>query len=113
LRDELGLEDPLDATPEDITSWDDLQAHRRKVRGWMRRVIDESTDEELVAQRSPVWPDNPAAMLVSRADVLAHILLHERAHHGDVSTALSALGGEAPATDYLVYLFFKRRAANS
>jgi uncharacterized damage-inducible protein DinB len=109
LRDQLELGDPLDLTPNELSSWDDLQPHRLKVRAWMRRVIDESTDADLARPTARVWEDSPASMMVSKAEVLSHILLHERGHHGDVSNALSQLGAAVPEVDYLVYLFFKRR----
>jgi uncharacterized damage-inducible protein DinB len=111
LRDELGLDDPLDATPESVASWEELQAHRSKVRGWMRQILDESDGRALSEPETAMRRENPASTPASRADILTHILLHERGHHGDVATALSALGVEAPMSDYMVYLFFKRRAA--
>ena len=44
-----------------------------------------------------------------RADILGHILLHERGHHGDVTTMLSQLGATPPNIDYLTYVFFRTR----
>ena len=46
---------------------------------------------------------------MSIGEMLWHVLLHERGHHGDVSTLLHQLGSEAPANDYAVYLWFKER----
>jgi uncharacterized damage-inducible protein DinB len=104
LRDRVGVDDPLDATPESITSWDDLRPHRERVRGWLRRVIDETSDHDL-PERSIERPGTR----VSVADILTHILLHERGHHGDVSTLLARLGATPPTSDYLVYVFFRNR----
>jgi uncharacterized damage-inducible protein DinB len=43
------------------------------------------------------------------ADIIVHILLHERGHHGDVSTLFSALGVQLPPIDYMTYVFFRNR----
>jgi len=109
LRDRLGYDEPLDATSEAVTSWDDLREHRERTRGWLRRVIDDTPEDELHARVQPMWQDTAAEMTVSVADILAHILLHERGHHGDVTTMLSQLGATPPNIDYLTYVFFKQR----
>jgi uncharacterized damage-inducible protein DinB len=111
LRDRLGLDDPLDATPESLATWDDAQALRTKVRGWLRRVIDETPDNVLAAKTEPMGEGALASTLVSAADVLTHILLHERGHHGDVTTALSQLGAQIGPSDFLVYEWFRQQRA--
>jgi uncharacterized damage-inducible protein DinB len=112
MKEALHLDDPLDATPESVATWSDLQAHREKMRGWLRRIIDETPDDELYAPTRPMWPGTPAEMQTRIADIVAHVLLHERGHHGDVTTLLSQLGATPPALDYLVYAFFKQRRRN-
>jgi uncharacterized damage-inducible protein DinB len=107
LREQVGADDPLDAKLEDITGWDELRAHRKKIRGWIRRIIDETSDAEL-SRRQPE-PKYGLSYEVSKAEMLTHMLLHERGHHGDVSTTLSRLGVEPAGSDYLVYLYFKQR----
>lgn len=104
-----GLDDPLDSEVEAMHSWTDLQPMRLKTRGWLRRIIDETTDEELASASQPMWTATPASMEVSVGAILTHIMLHERGHHGDVSTALSLLGAEPSNIDYLVYVFFRQR----
>jgi uncharacterized damage-inducible protein DinB len=49
-------------------------------------------------------------MNMSVADILAHLLLHERGHHGDLSTLFYHFGAELPSMDYRVYLHLKRSA---
>ena len=110
MRDRLDLSDPLDATAESIASWSDLAPHRDRTRTWLRRLIDETSDDDLYKQADPTWDDWRPSMQVSIADVLTHILLHERGHHGDITTMLSALGQDAPSTEYLTYNFFKQRS---
>jgi uncharacterized damage-inducible protein DinB len=109
LVERLGLNEPLDATPEAITSWDDVGEHRQRARGWLRRVIAETPDEELSAPSLVFSAGTPTETRASVADVIAHILLHERGHHGDVTTLLHTLGATPPSVDYLVYLYFKQR----
>jgi uncharacterized damage-inducible protein DinB len=111
LRDRLGLEDALDVASESIRTWDQLEAHRTKVRGWLRRVIDETSDDDLAAPTDLFAAGTPAETRVSPGQILAHIILHERGHHGDVTTLLAALGATPPAVDYLTYVFFKQRKA--
>lgn len=108
-RDRLGLTDPLPKA-DGLTSWGELDAVRQRTRGWLRRVIDETTDEGLRAD-VVVWEGEPFEMKETVAQLLAHILLHERGHHGDVSTLIERLGGTPPNADYLVYRWFRQHAA--
>ena len=109
LRDRLGVVHPLGATAESIASWVALQVHRERTRGWLRRVIEETPDAELDAREVEVFQ----GMRVSVAEVLTHILLHERAHHGDINGLLERAGAQLPGSDYLVYVFFRDRAASA
>jgi uncharacterized damage-inducible protein DinB len=109
LRDRAGADDPLDLVPESIASWDELQGHREKVRGWLQRVLDETSDDDLSA-RTFETGEGAAAIKSSVGDILTHILMHERGHHGDISTILSQLGAGSPNIDYFVYLWFQQHA---
>jgi uncharacterized damage-inducible protein DinB len=111
LRDRAGADDSLDLVAESIASWDDLQLHRLKVRGWLQRVLDDTSDEALRA-RTFETGEGAAAIKSSVGDILTHILLHERGHHGDISTLLSQLGGAAPNVDYFVYVWFQQHAGS-
>jgi uncharacterized damage-inducible protein DinB len=90
-----------DVGPEEITTWDELDAMRSNLRPLLRRIIDETPDERFEASQGEVR-GRPGA---SPRDIVAHILLHERAHHGDVSTLFSALDLTLPPSDYLVFVF--------
>jgi uncharacterized damage-inducible protein DinB len=107
LRDRAGETVALDDV-DAITSWEELEACRARTRGWLRRVIEDTPDAELFAASERPLPDT-AWYVVSPAEVVEHILLHERGHHGDISTLLEALGGASPSVDYLTYLFFQQR----
>jgi uncharacterized damage-inducible protein DinB len=94
----------------DITSWDDVERCRAAMRGRLESVIDRTPDDRLYA---PSWPIVPAGEPeMSPAHAIAHILLHERGHHGDVSTLLSALGAPVPGIDYMTYVFFRNRKSH-
>jgi uncharacterized damage-inducible protein DinB len=109
LRDRVGADDPLDETPESMATWGDLERVRVKVRGWLRSVIEQTPDDVLQAKADPMGEGALAGTLVSVSDVLTHILMHERGHHGDVTTALSQLGATIPPMDYLVYEWFRQQ----
>ena len=108
LRDRVGASDPLDLEAESIGAWEDLQPHRQKVRGWLRRVIDETSDREL-SERTHDMQGWPGGFRASVGEILTHILLHERGHHCDVGAVLSALGANVPDVDFLVWRWFAAR----
>ena len=109
MAETLRLDAPEEVDVSTISTWEQLDGYRRKVRGWLRRIIDETAHGELKAQTRPMWQGTAAEMQTSISDIIAHILLHERGHHGDVTTLLSQLGATPPPVDYLVYRFFKQR----
>ena len=106
LNERFGAGTVVVANVADVASWEAFQDWRTKVRETMRRVLDSTSDQELSAPKQPGWRSS----LKTPSDVVAHVLLHERGHHGDVSTLFFALGVEMPTTDYGVYLHFKRRS---
>jgi uncharacterized damage-inducible protein DinB len=90
---------------EQVSSWDQLAAVRAMLRSLLHRIIDEMPDEEFDMPPS----DAPAGYGRSPREIVAHILLHERGHHGDVTTLLVAHGVQLPLSDYAVFLFFRER----
>jgi uncharacterized damage-inducible protein DinB len=97
--------------PENVHTWSDLNDVRDRTRAWLRRVIDDTPDADLHVRR-PGTIGADSEMPASVADVLTHILLHERGHHGDVTTIFARLGAEPAAVDYLVYRWFADRNAH-
>jgi uncharacterized damage-inducible protein DinB len=89
-----------------MTDWAQLDAMRQTNRAMLKTIIEESSD---VALDDRILGFFDGAPELTRAEVIAHILLHERGHHGDVSTLLSALGAETPGIDYMTYVFFRNR----
>ena len=95
------LADPAgtsDEPVERVTSWDELEAYRRHVRGHAREYLDSLGDGELLTPYEMNIDGEP--MLYSPADIFVHALLHERQHHWDVSTLLYQLGIEPPIVEF-------------
>ena len=95
------LADPAgtsDEPVERVTSWDELEAYRRRVRGHVRAYLDSLGDPELVTPRE--MNVDGETLRYSPADIFAHAMLHERQHHGDVNTLLYQLGVEVPIVEY-------------
>jgi uncharacterized damage-inducible protein DinB len=95
LADPNGTSDP---DVERVTSSDELEAYRRRVRDHARSYLDSLSDPELFARRR--MNVDGEILEYSPAEILTHVLLHERQHHGDISTLLYQLGVEAPIVEY-------------
>lgn len=87
-----------DEEVENITSWDELDAYRRRQRDRARASFDALDDRELAMPRE--MDVDGAPMWYSPADIFAHTLLHERQHHGDLNTLLFQLGIEVPMVEF-------------
>lgn len=109
---ERWLSDPAGTTAapfnvEDIRSWDGLESYRRRVRGRCRDYLDSLSDIKLNTPRE--MNIDGELMTYRPADILVHVLLHERQHHGDINTLLYQMGVEAPMVEYRFYLPEARR----
>ncbi len=83
---------------ESVRSWDDLESYRTRVRALFRERLDPLTDSGLATVR-PMNIDGEM-LLYRPADILTHVLLHERGHDGDIDTLLYQLGVEPPVVEY-------------
>jgi uncharacterized damage-inducible protein DinB len=89
----------------DFVTWAQIQAHRERVRSRLRNALESWSDRELaVVHEVNVDGD---AVRYSRAELVLHLLLHERGHHGDVTTLFWQLGIGADTS--LEYRFHLRR----
>ncbi len=87
----------------DFLTWAQVDAHRQRVRDELRRHLDRWDEGELGLLHE-VDVDGEA-IRYSRAELVLHLLLHERGHHGDVTTLLWQLGIEPDhAIDYRFHL---------
>ncbi len=83
---------------EAVRSWNDLEKYRSNVRGRFRAYLDSLSDAELTTPRE--MNVDGEMLAYSPADILVHVLLHERGHHGDISTLLYQMGVEPPVVEY-------------
>ena len=83
---------------ECVTSWDELDGYRRRVRSHAHEYFDSLDDTTLTARRVMIVDGEP--LRYSPADILVHVFLHERQHHGDVNTLLYQLGVKVPVVEY-------------
>lgn len=90
---------------DDCATWDQIEAARADVRNPLRERLDSWSEDELAASHN-VDVDG-AFVPYTRGELIAHLLLHERGHHGDVTTLFWQLGIEAEIA--LEYRFFLAR----
>jgi uncharacterized damage-inducible protein DinB len=83
---------------EAVSSWRELDEYRQRARGHARRYLGSLDDEELQA----VMPMSVDGEIVrySPGEIFAHVLLHEREHHGDIGTLLYQLSLDVPLVEY-------------
>ncbi len=102
----LGLGDMAHPGDEGFATWAEMAAYRELTRRAFRTALDVD-DAELYRKRAFDFGEGPESL--SRADVLANLVIHERGHHGDISTLLYQLGIKAPVVDYRYFLSFPER----
>ncbi|HYJ61100.1 MAG TPA: DinB family protein [Actinomycetota bacterium] len=95
------LADPDRTTDEpvpDVSTWEELDAYRRRVRDHARASLDALRDDALEVPREMDVDGDP--IRYSPADIYAHTFLHERQHHGDLNTLLYQHGIEVPIVEF-------------
>ena len=75
--------------PEPVNDWNQMRAYYLRVRESFRRALN-VPDEVLYEKRLYNLESIPEQM--SRADILANLVIHERGHHGDLNTLFHQLG---------------------
>jgi uncharacterized damage-inducible protein DinB len=79
--------------PDDFLTWAQMDAHRRSTRDSLRAAL-ERWDDAALAEQHDVNVDGEF-IRYSRGELITHLLLHERGHHGDVTTLFWQLGVDA------------------
>ncbi|MEP7216602.1 MAG: DinB family protein [Anaerolineaceae bacterium] len=97
----LGLRKLMHTGPESLQSWAQMRSYRRESRAAFLGAL-ECPDADLYAKREYRFTDIPE--MLSRADILANLLIHERGHHGDLNTLFHQLGVRSFAIDYRYFL---------
>jgi uncharacterized damage-inducible protein DinB len=85
-----------------FTTWAEIDAARAAFRAELKTLLDSLADEELTRVRE--FAIDGKRMPYSYAELFTHLLLHERGHHGDITTLLYQLGIEQPWIDYLFFV---------
>lgn len=88
--------------PNPIDDWDAMKEYHARVREAFQRLLD-SPDEVLYERNIREEGSPPESLPMSRADVLTNLVLHERGHHGDISTLFHAHGITGFFVDYTFY----------
>lgn len=93
--------------PSDLVNWMQLDAERERIRAPLRERIETLSDDAL-AETHDVNVDGEV-LQYSRGELAAHLLLHERGHHGDVTTLLWQLDIDVDiAIEYRFFLDYRR-----
>jgi uncharacterized damage-inducible protein DinB len=85
----------------EVHTWDQLQEYREITRATYQRAlhVDDAVFHEVHVIEAGYGPER-----MRHRDILANILLHERGHHGDLTTLLYQLGVPAPLVDYRFFI---------
>ena len=88
---------------ETVGTLADIDAARTAFRGKIDALLASLTDEELAAIRT--FEIDGEKMPYSYSELLTHVAIHERGHHGDVTTLFWQLGIDDDTTfDYRFHL---------
>jgi uncharacterized damage-inducible protein DinB len=83
--------------PKPVDDWPAMKAYHERLRDTFRRVLD-VPDDVLYAKRT--IDDGFGPEELSRADILANLVVHERGHHGDLNTLFHLHGVKSYFIDY-------------
>ncbi len=104
------LRDPVSgppAIPDDADrTLAQIAEHRAQVRAQFRQLLDGTSDAELGRLRD--FQIDGEIIPFSRGELLVHLLLHERGHHGDINTLFYQLGIEGDSVEYRFHLMAQR-----
>lgn len=98
-RKTLGM-DHFDASA--IATFEELEGYRAAAREEFKSFLDALSDADLVKVQD--FDIDGDTIRYSYAELMTHLLLHERGHHGDLSTLFYQLGMEMPMAEYRFHL---------
>lgn len=88
--------------PAPIDDWAAMKAYRLRTRSSFQQALA-CSDEVLYLRNIREAGSPPESEPLSRADVLTNLVLHERGHHGDLSTLFYQHGITGFMVDYTFY----------
>ncbi len=87
--------------PRPVDDWGAMKAYHKRVRETFKQVLD--VPDAALYEKLTI-NDGFGPELMSRADILANLLIHERGHHGDLNTLFHLHGVKSY---YIDYRFFR------
>ncbi|MBI5947132.1 MAG: DinB family protein [Chloroflexi bacterium] len=87
---------------EALSSWTVMREYQRHCREAFHGAL--SVDDAVLYQKRAMDFGDDSPELLSRADILANLLLHERGHHGDLNTLFHQLGIRSYIFDYRFFV---------
>ncbi len=87
--------------PKPVDDWDAMKAYHQRVRETFRAVLD--VPDTVLFQEHTI-DDGFGPESLTRADIIANLLIHERGHHGDLNTLFHLHGVRSY---YIDYRFFR------
>jgi uncharacterized damage-inducible protein DinB len=86
---------------EAASDWPTMKAYRAECREMFRGAV-KIDDATLHEKRE--WDFGDSKEMLSRGDILANLLIHERGHHGDLNTLFHQLGVKSYIIDYRYFV---------
>ena len=96
---------------DDFPSFETVSSYAREHHGRLAPAISALTEHRLAESIVVPWFDDPPLSLTV-AEALMQGAMHSHYHRGQNATRLRELGGEPPPTDYIVWLWKGRPAAD-
>ncbi len=90
---------------DDLVTWEQIDAARSGVHAKLGTALRGWNDDELALLQD--MQIDGEVLRYSRGELIAHLLLHERGHHGDITTLMWQLGIEEELP--IEYRFFLGR----
>jgi uncharacterized damage-inducible protein DinB len=104
--------EPITATrPGDFATLAGLLDYGRQANARARAFIDTADAAKLATRLTIPWFKEPPVELTA-AQALVQAAMHSHYHRGQNATRLRELGGEPPLTDFIVWLWKGRPAAD-
>src|SRR5574341_97254 len=88
--------------PGAIATLEELETYRAEARQEFKSFLGSLSDTELLKVQD--FDIDGDTVRYSYGELLTHLLLHERGHHGDLSTLFYQLGLETPMLEYRFHL---------
>ncbi len=86
--------------PKPIDDWSAMKAYRERTRNSFLRALDVPDD---ILHERRFRETGATGELLSRADILTNLVIHERGHHGDLNTLFHQHGIHGYLVDYTLF----------